>query len=571
MPSGNHASTAKEYCCCENESTCLHRGCRYYVRRFRHHHPWRGAAGCAAALQANSVSTTADTGHRRTFNVREFAAVGDGESNDTGPIQQAIDACAEQGGGIVLLDRGTFLTGTLVLRSHVEMHLTSTAILLGVADLAQYHVDAKVVYKQLNQSLLYAAGCEHVAITGQGTIDGQGKVFSNGERDSRPVLIRLRDCRNVRIEGVLVKDAASFAVHPIHCQQVRIEGLRIDSRVQPNSDGIDIDGCQDVFISNCNIHSGDDSIALKTIEPGAPCRDVVITNCILSSDCAAIRVGPDAVENIERICVSNCVIRDTRLNGIKIQMAFGVVMRDMVFSNIVMDNVTGPISLRLAGWKLGAGNAWAVFDDSNWQQGELHNILFENIRARVPADQIKSCISITGTPQTKPHAITFSNLDISFAGGGTAQEAARRDVPDLERDYPECYIFGILPAYGLYMHHAQGITLNNVQFHLEAEDLRPAIVSDDVQNLTLTGLQADGYPNAESLIRLQDTQAALLTAVRVLNPLGTFLRVEGERSQRIVLRGNDLDLASKIVSVAEGVPAEAVRQGTETTATENEK
>ena len=391
----------------------------------------------------------------------------------------------------------------------MELHLTSTAVLLGVTDLAQYRVDSKVVYKLLNQSLLFAEGCEHVAITGQGTIDGQGKAFRNGEKDPRPVLIRLRDCRNVRIEGVLVKDGASFAVHPIHCQQVRIEGLRIDSRVQPNSDGIDIDGCQDVFISNCNIHSGDDSIALKTIEPGAPCRDVVITNCILSSDCAAIRVGPDAVENIERVCASNCVIRDTQLNGIKIQMAFGVVMRDMVFSNMVMDNVTGPISLRLAGWKMGAGNIWAVFDDSNWEKGELRNILFENIRARVPADQIKSCISITGTPQAKPRAITFSNVDISFAGGGTAQEAARRQVPDLERDYPECFIFGVLPAYGLYAHHAQGITLNNVQFRLEAEDLRPAIVCDDVQHLTVTGFQADGHPNAESLIRLQDTQAAL--------------------------------------------------------------
>jgi hypothetical protein len=364
----------------------------------------------------------------------------------------------------------------------------------------------------------------------------------------------------VRLEGILVKDAASFGVHPIHCRQVRIEGLRIDSRVQPNSDGIDIDGCQDVFISNCNIHSGDDSIALKTIERGAPCRDVVITNCILSSDCAAIRVGPDALENIERVCASNCVIRDTHLNGIKIQMSFGAVMRDMVFSNMVMDNVTGPISIRLAGWKMGAGNIWAVFDDSNWEKGQLRNILFENIRARVPADRIKSCISITGTPRTKPRGITFSNLDITFPGGGTAQEAARRQVPDLERDYPECFIFGILPAYGLYAHHAQGLTLNNVRFRLEAEDLRPAIVCDDVQDLELAGFKADGHPKSESLLRFQETEAALLTGIRVLDPLGTFLRVEGDRSRHIVLKGNDLALAARAVSVSPNVHSGAVSQ-----------
>jgi hypothetical protein len=165
-------------------------------------------------------------------------------------------------------------------------------------------------------------------------------------------------------------------------------------------------------------------------------------------------MGPDAVTNIERVCVSNCVIRDTGMNGVKIQMSFGAVVRDMVFSNLVMDNVSGPISIRLAGWKMEAGNIWAVFNDSDWEKGKLRDILFENIRARVPGGGLKSCISITGTPHTKPRDTTYSNLDVTFPGGGTAEEATRRTVPDLERDYPEFFIFGILPAYGLYVHHA---------------------------------------------------------------------------------------------------------------------
>jgi hypothetical protein len=522
-----------------------------------------GAVGALAGEPGNtSTRDAAKDARPARFDARDFGALGNGKSNDAAAIQRAIDACARNGGGVVVLHNGTFLSGSVVLRSHVELHLTSTAVLLGTADLGQYHVDEKVVYKLLNRSLVYAEGCEHVAITGEGTIDGQGKAFPNTDKSSRPVLIRMRNCRNVRLKGFLVKDAASFGVHPIHCRQVRIEGLRIDSRVQPNSDGIDVDGCQDVFISNCNISSGDDSIALKTIEGGDPCRDVVVTNCVLSSLCAAIRVGPDALTNIERVCVSNCVIRDTRLNGIKIQMSFGAVIRDMVFSNLVMDNVTGPISIRLAGWKMGAGNVWAVFDDSNWQKGELRNILFENIRARVPRDSIKSCISITGTPQTKPRQITFSNVDITFPGGGTAEEARRRRVPDLERDYPECYIFGVLPAYGLYVHHAQGITLNNVRFHLEAEDLRPAIVCDDVENLELAGFRGDGYSKAESLIRLQDTQTAWIAGARVTSPIGTFLRVEGDRSRRIVLKANDLELADKVSSVSREVPPDAISKGT---------
>ena len=252
------------------------------------------------------------------------------------------------------------------------------------------------------------------------------------------------------------------------------------------------------------------------------------------------------------------MIRDTHLNGIKIQESFGSVMRDMVFSNIVMDNVTGPISIRLAGWKLGAGNVWAVFDDSNWEKGQLRNILFQNIRARVPADNIKSCISITGAGAARPREITFSNLDVSFPGGGTAVEAARRIVPDLERDYPECYIFGVLPAYAFYVHHADRITLDNVRFQLEAKDLRPAIVCDDVEEFDVAGLKAEGNPRAESLLRMQNAREVYVRGARVLTPIGTFLQVEGDKTRRIVVKGNNLSLVGKVVSRAAGVRAEAV-------------
>ena len=121
----------------------------------------------------------------RSFDVRDFGAVGDGKSLDTGAIQHAIDACVQQGGGIVVVDHGNYLTGTIQLRSHVELHLTSTATLLGVGDLAKYRRDPKEVYKLLDRSLVYAEGCDQIAITGQGTINGQGKQFKNGNRDLR--------------------------------------------------------------------------------------------------------------------------------------------------------------------------------------------------------------------------------------------------------------------------------------------------------------------------------------------------------------------------------------------------
>jgi len=241
-----------------------------------------------------------DPSNGLAFRVGYFGAVGDGKTSDTAAIQKAIDACAQSGGGVVVLHNGTFLTETLFLRSHVELHLTSTAVLLSSTNWAAYHADPKALFAIVNLSLIHADGCEDIAITGQGTIDGQGHLFCEkmkqslgeewwrpAEATQRPVLIRLRDCRNVQLEGVLLRDSAAFCVCPTDCRQVRIEGLRIECEGVPNNDGLHIIGGQEVFVSNCRIRSGDDCIAIYTYEGDALCRDIVVTNCILSSRYAA--------------------------------------------------------------------------------------------------------------------------------------------------------------------------------------------------------------------------------------------------------------------------------------------
>jgi hypothetical protein len=168
------------------------------------------------------------------------------------------------------------------------------------------------------------------------------------------------------------------------------------------------------------------------------------------------------------------------------------------------------------------------------------------------------CMFITGTAKTKPGKITFSNIDITFMGGGTAKPGARRNVPDLERDYPEIYMFGDLPAYGLYMHQASGIVLNNVLFHLNIEDLRPAMVCDDVNDLELSSFKAEGNKSAESLIRLENTQDVLISSCRPLNKIETFIRIEGSQSNNIILSGNKTNDVNKIIEMANDGPKETV-------------
>ncbi|MBO9572006.1 MAG: hypothetical protein J7497_07325, partial [Chitinophagaceae bacterium] len=512
----------------------------------------------APSAKANGI--TEALSHAAVYDVRKYGAKGDGKTNDTIAIQKTIDACAKGGGGVVLFDKGTFLSGGIKLKSHVELHLTSTAVLLGTKNVKDYNHDTNFKQGGGIRSFINADHCDHIAITGTGEINGQGENFAATNGYSvRPYLVYFRSCKDVRITNTKLHNSAVWICWLLQCERVKLEGVWMDNPVSPNRDGIDLDGCRDVHISNCVFSTEDDSIAFKVSEKGFPCRDITVTNCIISSKCAAIRMGPDAIDNIENITISNCVIRNTRLNGIKIQESMGGSMKNITFSNIVMDNVNGPISLRCAGWKLEQGDT-APFEinDSNWENGKIENILFNNIRATTP--EKNHAISITGTTKTRPRDITFSNIDITYTGGGTAEQGARREVPDLERQYPEMYIFGDLPAYAMYMHHVSGVVFNNVHFRLQSDDLRPALVCDDVDDLELSGFKVAGTKSAESVIRLQNTWNVFINGSRTLNQTGTFLRVEGSKSKDILLSGNKLNMSSKIVETTGDVPKDAITQ-----------
>ncbi len=492
------------------------------------------------------------------YNVRGFGAKGDGKQFDTEAVQRAIDACAADGGGVVYLPKGEYLSATLVLKNNVNLHLAAGARILATGKVEDYAT---------RQCILFARDARQIAVTGPGIIDGRGK----GTSGRRYRVIRFERCRDILLADAEFRDSSEWCTHLSECQGVRIHGVRIDSAVNGNNDGFDIDSCQDVVISDCHIRCGDDAIALKT-NTDAPCRNITVTNCVLSSRWAAFRFGPEARGNFENITVSNCVIHDTFGCGIKLQMNEGAQMKDILFDNLVMENVTGPISLRLANWVKGL-----LQREGNESRpvGKFQNVFFNNIRARIAPDSIpsmfggevagkpypgeqRSCISITGVPGHPIQGISLSNIHVTFPGGGTALEAARRDVPDMQDTYPEYFMFGILPAYGLYAHHVRGLSLNNVRFELASQDLRPALVCDDIEDLELSNFQADGGANSESLIRLQGARRVFIHGSRPLSEVGTFLRVEGGGTTDVGLAGNDLRLARKPFESAAGAAQSSV-------------
>jgi len=507
------------------------------------------------------------------FSVLDYGAVGDGETLNSHAIQSAIDACASQSGGIVFIPPGRYLTGTIELKNNVALELAAEACLLGSKDLADYPEQEPSLYE--NRSLVYATHAHHIALQGQGTIDGQGSAFPCGAEGFnfedetaapsaqtfiRPKLVRFVKCQHVAIQDLTLQQSPFWCCHIENCKGVRLNGVHIFNRANQNNDGFDLTDCEDVFASNCKVDCGDDAFALQV---GG--RNIVITNCLISTRWAAFRMGPDARGIFRDICVSNCVVYDTYGAAIKLQEVEGGVMENILFDNIVMENVTGPISIRLGGY-LG----WRHDRKESFPIGTFRNVQINNIRARVSDNayplahevppfpgEWKSCINITGVPGYYVENVTLSNLHVTFPGGGTLEDA-NAQVPELRDHYPEYHMFGTLPAYGLYVRHTRGLVLNNITFDFAGIEKRPALVCEDVEDLELADFRASGDQESLAMMVLRDTHQAFIHGCRPLQSVRTFLRLEGAGSREILLAGNDLHKAVQPIELAGNAPGSAL-------------
>jgi Glycosyl hydrolases family 28 len=515
------------------------------------------------------------------FSVRDYGAAGDGMTLDTVAIQAAIDACTNEGGGIVFVPPGDYLTGTITLKDNVTLHVGPSARLLGSTSLADYPNlgrEAKLDYPEhLDYCLINAYRARHVGLTGEGCVDGQGAAFPRGmegfnlESEAaapsaqtfiRPTLLHLTECEDVTISNLTLQHAPAWCCQLEACKRMWIRGVRIFNRANQNNDGFDLTACEDVMISDCHIDCGDDAIALK--EGGLR---IVVTNCVISTRWSAVRIGPESLGVFRDIAVSNCVIYDTYGAAIKIQEVEGGVMENISFDNLVMNHVTGPISLRLGGY-LG----WRQERKESLPIGVLRNIRFSNIRAVVADDayplphevpafpgEKKSCLCITGVPGYFVENISFSGMHLTYPGGGT-REDAQRSVPELRDHYPDYHMFGTLPAYGLYLRHVKGLTFEDVTLDVAAPDLRAAVVAEDVEDLELSSFRAAGS-GAAALLRLRDARQVYLHGCRPLNEVPLFLSVEGAGSREILLQANDLRRAGQSCALADGAPPDAIHEG----------
>ena len=434
----------------------------------------------------------------KTFNIKSYGAVGDGETMDTEAIQKTIDTCHAAGGGTVWVPAGDYVTGTIHLKSNITLSLDYGASLLGSQNWADYPTDGlRGAREGQSECLLYAEDATHIRLEGLGVIDGRGTPEAFPKRrpgvrgDRRPRLLRFEGCENLAFSGLTYTRTAFWGLHLVDCKNIHFDAITVRFLNNgPNNDGLDLDGCENVLIENCDIQSGDDAICLKSSRN--PCRNVVVRGCRVCSHTAPLKFGSSTHGGFINVRLTNCYFYDSPMGAMKLALVDGGRLEDIEISRVVMENVGCPIFIRL-------GNRGSTFGKGGKAPvGTLKNIRISDVVAKVTLqDRDKSGdysdrekakagpIMISGIPGHYVEGVVLENVKISYPGYASEEEA-KRVVPEDENRYPEQFFFGVLPAWGAYIRHAKNIEFKNVELTLRGEDARRRIVLDDVEGFVET-------------------------------------------------------------------------------------
>lgn len=444
------------------------------------------------------------------YSILDYGAVGDGKTLCTRNIQAAIDACPVEG-GTIYIPSGKYLCGTVYLHDNIQVIFEMGAVLLGSKNTRDdftpdefrdepLYQDASHSY--YNHSLFVARRCENITFSGFGTIDMQS-AWEMDERDFGLSLIDRKrgakiftfvECKNIVIKDLKLRNATDLTVYLLGCERVKIHSLDIKAHI----DGISPDCCKDVIISDCIVETGDDGIAIKSsysLSRFQICENVAISNCIVSSRCSAIKLGTESNAGYRNIVVSNCIIENTRLSGIALEIADGGTMENIGVCNITMKNVGTPIFIVLCNRGRGPKGT---------DIGYIKNIQLSNITATGPYEEWEACVhdfyhpetsqipqvyssSITGLKNRKIENILLSNIYLEVPGGETSCMDNFK-VPYNEKAYPENVMYGKLPAYGIYIRDCDSLKMNNVVIKTLKEDKRRAIIAEDVTEIYIDGV-----------------------------------------------------------------------------------
>lgn len=434
----------------------------------------------------------------KDYNMTLFGIMSDGTTMNTRSIQRGIDYISEHGGGRLVFSVGRYLTGTIHLKSNVTIHLGEGAVLVGSTN--PYDYDRWQGW----YSLIMAVGQENIGITGLGVIDGRGRTLANnftnavyngviddplvlGRVAARPKLIYLRECKQVTVRGVVLKNPAFWTQTYDQCEHLTISGITVDSRAYWNNDGMDIVDSRHVLVENCYVDATDDGICLKSHESGVRCEDITVRNNKVCSSASGIKFGTVGKGGFKDIRIINNTVFDTFRSAITIQAVDGGVAENILVDSLRAVNTGNPIYL--------------VVGERGGRSG-MHDVTIRNLYCEVPAGKPDAGYDFEGPTEDNPRNISPSaivglkdnlvenvmieNVEIVYPGGGNPAYAhvgldELDKVPEMPKAYPEFSQHKELPAWGFYVRHAKNVTMKNVTLRALQKDYRPAIVTDDLQ------------------------------------------------------------------------------------------
>ena len=411
------------------------------------------------------------------LSILECGAVGDGVTLCTDAINETITKVNEAGGGYAIIPPGKYLSGTIYLKSNVYLEFEPGAVLLAVLDREAFKT-----------SLIYGSELENVGIIGHGLIDEQRTGSTSPKEHGSHDTVVIRKSENVVIKDITLIHVGGFTIYSCNNTNVTIDNVTIDSWGCCNGDGIDFMGSKNVTISNCKVKAGDDAIGLKSGSPDEPCENFTITNCVLSSQWAGIRIGPESSGDMLNITVSNCVMNDCS-DGLKLQLCTDRRFEDFTFSNINMNNVLRPMFI--------TSNSYPMCHRTSVRPkpGPFKRVLIENVIAhmntRPEEGWFENMMVIQALPESPIEDLMISNMHVIGVGGGKADTGEGVEIPELlsMSNYPDM-LYPPYPSSCMYIKNVNRLRLTNCVFETAKPDERPAIVAEAVDGMVMSGVES---------------------------------------------------------------------------------
>ena len=451
----------------------------------------------------------------KDYFVSDFGAKADGITLNTRTIQRAIDYISENGGGRLVFQAGNYVTGSVYIKSNVTLHLEYGATILGSTNPFDYVKDPIIRWT----SMIFSVRQENVGITGKGTINGRGFITANNmvsyiqrglykddlkldrpNETNRPQNIYIRECTNVTITDITLRDPASWNETYDQCKNLYVDGIYVDSKSYWNNDGIDIVDCDGVVLKNSYFDAADDVLCFKSHSADHICQNVVVDNCVGRSSANGLKFGTVSRGGFRNFKVTNITIFDTFRSAITFAAVDGGLVENIEVDGVRSINTGNVIFLRI-------GDRW-----SKGKKPYMKDVTIKNVYAEVPFGKPDagynyegpiednprniSPASIVGLPEYKIQNVTLENIEIVYPGAGNPLYAYRGtsgaeldSIPEMPAKYPEFSQWKELPAWGFYIRHAEGIHFKNVKLTAEKKDYRPAIVMDDVTGGSLKSVE----------------------------------------------------------------------------------